>query len=129
MLSNALVLITFLEQCYCGTKDDFDVLTASDACAMTDEASCFGDAYEICGGESVIRVYSKSIVALDTWVEYEYVGCYSDGRYTRMMDELYESSSLTAEVSETRFVFHNSRVVYLRSCLKIVCFEIRRTRC
>lgn len=93
-----------VEQCYCGTKADFNVLIGSDACVTSEEAYCSGDNYEICGGESAIRVYSRSIVTLAVAEDYEELGCYIDGRSKRIMSLAVEDSNMSTEVSNGAFL-------------------------
>lgn len=71
---------------------------------MTDEAYCFGDAYEVCGGESAIRVYSRSIVTLDAVLEYEFVGCYKDDEDDRIMIMDSKQDTMSAAVSNGAFL-------------------------
>lgn len=99
-------LTNFSKQCYCGTKEDFDALTESDACGLTYEAYCFGDTYETCGGENAISVYSRSSTAgtqsvsrpTPSPMSYESAGCFVDGA-DRIMTTKFTEEVMSAEVS------------------------------
>lgn len=101
---------TFPKQCYCGTKDDFDALTKSDACGMTHNAYCFTDAYETCGRERAISVYSRR---LD--VDYESMGCFVDDEDNRIMTLKGDNMNMSAEVSKGAFRTATSE------CLRRLC--------